>query len=174
MVVLIALVFGTAFPLFFAVLALQVEVQGDGLYYRFFPFHLRYRRIGWSDMSAYAPVSYRPLSTYRGWGIRWGAGGGKAYNIAGNLGVRFGLADGRKVLFGSADPSGFAEAVHMASGIGADLSGVCDNAHRCPPFSGARPHAPCRRSIYRANLTDLYRKYPTIPKVITGESHEGM
>jgi len=40
MVVLIALIFGTTFPLFFAVLALQVEVRGDGLHYRFFPFHL--------------------------------------------------------------------------------------------------------------------------------------
>jgi len=131
MVVLIALIFGTAFPLFFAVLALQVEVRGDGLHYRFFPFHLRYRRIGWNEMSAYAPVSYSPLSTYGGWGIWWGAGG-KAYNVAGNLGVRFCLADGRKILFGSADPSGFAEAVYMASGIGADPSGVCDNAHRPP------------------------------------------
>jgi hypothetical protein len=131
MVVLIALVFGTAFPLFFVVLALQVEVRGDGLHYRFFPFHLRYRRIGWNEMSAYAPVSYSPLSTYGGWGIRWGAGG-KAYNVAGNQGVRFCLADGRKILFGSADPSGFAEAVYMASGIGADPSGVCDNTHRPP------------------------------------------
>jgi len=131
MAALIALVFGAAFPLFFALLALELEVRGDGLYYRFFPLHIGYRRIGWEEVAAYAPVSYHPLRSYGGWGIRWGAGG-KAYSVSGNAGVRFCLADGRKILFGSADPAGLAGAVRMASGMRADPSGACDGSHRPP------------------------------------------
>jgi hypothetical protein len=129
MVALIALVFGTAFPLFFAVLTLETQVRGDGLYYRFFPFQIRYRRIGWKEVAAYAPVSYSPLQSYGGWGIRWGAGG-KAYNVSGNQGVRFCLSNGQKILFGSGDPAGLTGAVRTASGMRADPSGACDGSHR--------------------------------------------
>ncbi len=53
LLVVIWLVFGIGFPFFFARLALTVEVRSDGLYYRFFPLHLSFRRIAWGEVEGF-------------------------------------------------------------------------------------------------------------------------
>ncbi|TAJ44919.1 DUF6141 family protein [Methanofollis fontis] len=112
---LIFIVFGILFPLFFIVLTLTLEVRTDGLYYRFFPLHLSFRRIGWEETEEYRPITYSPLREYGGWGIRRGRHGW-AYTTGGNRGVLFRLSDGRCLLFGSDDADALAAAVRSASG----------------------------------------------------------
>ncbi len=117
---LIWLVFGIGFPLFFALLSLTVEVRRSGLYYRFFPLHLSFRRIGWDEADTVEAKEYRPLLEFGGWGIRYGGGGRRAYSVGGNRGVEFRLKNGKRVLFGSQRPEEFSravgEAMHRGSG----------------------------------------------------------
>ena len=108
---LITLVFGVLFPLFFAALHLTLEVRADEIAYRFFPFHLSFRAIPATEVGRMEACTYHPLTEFGGWGIRWGAGGWRAYTTGGDRGVRVYLRDGRKILFGSQNPEGFVAAV---------------------------------------------------------------
>ncbi|WP_298665464.1 DUF6141 family protein [uncultured Methanofollis sp.] len=112
----ITIVFGTLFPLFFAVLHLTVEVRVDGIAYRYFPLHLRFRVIPAGEIVRLEACTYSPMKEFGGWGIRRGAGGWRAYTTGGDRGVRVYLRDGRKVLFGSRDPEGFVAAARASQG----------------------------------------------------------
>jgi len=115
----IAFVFGLAFPVLFLVANLTVEVRGDGLYYRFFPFHWSFHRISVETLAKYEVRTYRPIRDYGGWGIRYGRGG-KAYNVSGNRGVMLELSDGRSLLIGSQKPEDMAGAIGLALGKNPD------------------------------------------------------
>jgi len=115
MVMIIAFVFGLAFPVLFLVANLTVEVRSDGLYYRFFPFHWYFRRISAETLAKYEVQTYRPIRDYGGWGIRYGRGG-KAYNVSGDRGVMLELSDGSRLLVGSQKPEDLAAAISLALG----------------------------------------------------------
>ncbi|MDT7602482.1 MAG: hypothetical protein QOF61_479 [Acidobacteriota bacterium] len=75
----------------------------------------RRRLIPFAEIRSHAAVTYRPLADYGGWGIRYGFGGaGKAYNVSGNRGVQFELADGGRLLVGSQRADEFDRAVDEA------------------------------------------------------------
>ena len=111
--IIIAVVVGLGFPVFFLTLNLTTEVRTDGLYYRFFPFHLSFRRIAPEDLTKYELRTYSPLREYGGWGIRYGTKG-KAYNVGGNRGVQLELSDGKRMLIGSRRPEELVEAMALA------------------------------------------------------------
>jgi len=111
--IVIVVVFGFCFPLLFYLLHLKTEVRGDGLYYRFFPFHLSVQRIPLEDLKSFEARTYSPLREYGGWGIRWGAGG-KAYNVAGKRGVQLELAGGQRITIGSRRAQELADALAQA------------------------------------------------------------
>ena len=46
--VVLWIIFGILFPLFFRSVKLVVEVRGSGLFVCFFPFHLKFKRIAFS------------------------------------------------------------------------------------------------------------------------------
>jgi len=85
----------------FVVLKLETEVRSDGLYVRFFPFHLKFKRFGVEDLSECYARKYRPIREYGGWGIRCGGKQGRAYNVSGNKGVQLVFKNGRQLLIGS-------------------------------------------------------------------------
>jgi len=114
-VVIIAVIFGLAFPSLFYAINLTTEVRSDGLYVRFFPFHLKFRRIAAESLTRYEVQTYRPIRDYGGWGIRYGRGG-KAYNVSGNCGVMLELSDGGRLLIGSQKPEELANAINLALG----------------------------------------------------------
>ena len=97
------LLFGVLFPLFFYKLELMTEVRKNGLYIRFFPFHLCFKRIPLEKLKKHAVRTYSPITEYGGWGIKWGSGG-KAYNVSGNRGVQLEFTDGKRLLIGSQKP----------------------------------------------------------------------
>ena len=96
----------------FLLVRLETEVRSDGLYVRFFPIHIRYKKFTAEDLSQYYARTYRPLVEYGGWGIRYGFGkSGRAYNVSGNKGLQLVLKNGRRLLIGSQRPDELAEAI---------------------------------------------------------------
>ena len=94
---------------------LTTEVRADGVYVKFFPFHLSFRRFGWEEIERYEATTYSPLGEFGGWGIRWRPGA-IAYNVGGDEGVRFERASGRSVLVGSRRPEEMVRAIDAAGG----------------------------------------------------------
>lgn len=94
---------------------LITEVRSDGLYIRFVPPHLSFRRIPLEDLESFAALTYRPMREYGGWGIKGGRGG-KAYNVSGDRGVRLNYATGRHMLIGSQRAEELAQAIGKVLG----------------------------------------------------------
>jgi hypothetical protein len=113
--IIIAVIFGFGFPYAFYKMNLTTEVRSDGIYYRFFPFHLSFHKIKLEDLVRYEVQTYRPVRDYGGWGIRWGRKG-KAYNVSGNRGVQLEFSDGKQLLLGSQNPEELAGALDSALG----------------------------------------------------------
>ena len=114
--IIIAVLAGVGVPILiavlFAFLKLETEVRADGLYIRFVPFHIRFKKFAADDLSECYARQYRPILEYGGWGIRYGLSGrGRAYNVSGNKGVQLVLKDDRKLLIGSQKAEKLEEAI---------------------------------------------------------------
>jgi hypothetical protein len=82
----------------FYFLELRVCINEQGIYYQFFPFHLKSYVINYDEIESYLAVTYSPIIDYGGWGIRYGFKK-KAYNVKGNHGVRINLKTGKAYTF---------------------------------------------------------------------------
>lgn len=91
------------------------EVRSDGLYVRFVPFHLSFRRFGWEELESFEARTYRPIREYGGWGLR-GFGRNRALNVSGNKGLQLVFKDGRRILVGSQRADDLASVSRSASG----------------------------------------------------------
>ena len=114
--IIIAVLAGVGVPILiavlFAFLKLETEVRADGLYIRFVPFHIRFKKFAADDLSECYARQYRPILEYGGWGIRYGLSGrGRAYNVSGNKGVQLVFKDDRKLLIGSQKAEKLEEAI---------------------------------------------------------------
>lgn len=105
--IVLALVLGM--PLLFSRLTLRTEVRRDGLHLRFRPF-VWHRHLRPEDLAEATARTYRPLSEYGGWGLRWGSSG-IAYNVSSDRGVQLVLTDGKRLLVGSQRPEELAAAI---------------------------------------------------------------
>jgi hypothetical protein len=100
-VVLIILgIFGIAFPLWFFVMKLEIQVTGTALRFRMYALHLSWKEVPFEHIASVMAVVYKPLREYGGWGIRFGRKG-MAYNISGDRGVQVTLKSGKSFLLGS-------------------------------------------------------------------------
>ena len=91
--------------LLFLIIRLKTRIDASGIYYRFIPVHFQVLVIDWESVEKAYVRQYSPLLDYGGWGIRIGLGGkGKAYNIAGNMGLQIELKTGKKILIGTQRP----------------------------------------------------------------------
>src|SRR4030042_5678508 len=84
LMVFIWLLIGIGLPLLFLFIMLVVEVRRDGLYYRFYPFHLSFHSIPYREIKTVEARTYRPIREYGGWGIRYTRKNGKDYNMRGD------------------------------------------------------------------------------------------
>ncbi|MFC1795433.1 DUF6141 family protein [Planctomycetota bacterium] len=113
--IILAVLVGIGVPIaitaLFLLLKLETEVRRDGLYVRFFPFHIHFKQFGPEDLSEYYARRYKPIREYGGWGIRCSLRNGKAYNVSGNKGVQLVLKSGKKLLIGSQKPDELAVAI---------------------------------------------------------------
>ena len=103
LIIISALVLLSSFSFFF--LRLRTEIRKDGIYVRFFPFHLSFRYYSWDTISRSFVRQYNPILEYGGWGVRLGLGGkGKAFNVSGNMGLQLEFTNNKKLLIGTAKP----------------------------------------------------------------------
>lgn len=101
---------GIGLPLLFYSARLITEVRTDGIYIRFFPFHLSFLRFAFDSIKACEARTYSPIWEYGGWGIRYGWNG-KAYNVSGNQGIQLELNGGKRILIGTQRPMEFLAAL---------------------------------------------------------------
>lgn len=98
--------------LLFGTLRLETLVKKQGIYVRFFPFHLAFQLFTWDKIEKVYIRSYRPLEEYGGWGLRFGfMGNGRAYTVSGHSGLQIEFTSGKKLLIGSKKPVELAAAV---------------------------------------------------------------
>jgi hypothetical protein len=113
--IMIWVIFGVLFPIFFYSLKLVTDVRNDGLYIRFFPLQFHSKKISFEEIKTYEIRTYSALKEYGGYGIRYGKNG-KAYNISGKRGVQFEFLDGKRLLIGTQKPEELIQALDTASG----------------------------------------------------------
>jgi hypothetical protein len=79
---------------------LDTEIREDGIYYQFFPFQLKMKKIAFDDIEKNYVRKYKPIMEYGGWGYKFGVfGKGWAINIAGNKGIQIEFKDSKKRKF---------------------------------------------------------------------------
>ncbi|MHC4556158.1 MAG: DUF6141 family protein [Planctomycetota bacterium] len=102
---LFAVIVGIGVPIaiaaLFLFLKLETEVRSDGIYIRYLPFQIHFKRFAPEDLSEYYARQYKPIREYGGWGIRYSLRNGKAYNTSGNKGVQLVFKSGKRLLIGS-------------------------------------------------------------------------
>jgi len=96
----------------FSAMKLQVELNDDGVRFRYPPLVRRWRGIGKSEIVYYKVGKYNPIVDYGGWGIRISIlKRKKAYNVSGNIGLRLTLRNGKTILLGTRRPQAVAAAM---------------------------------------------------------------
>ena len=83
----------------------KTRIDNEGIYYQFYPFHLKEKRIGWNEIDKIYVRKYKPIMEYGGWGIRFKPFKKDiAYNIWGNWGLQIEKSNGKKILLGTQRP----------------------------------------------------------------------
>jgi len=81
---------------------LDTLIKKDGIYVRFFPFHLKFNYYAWGKLTKSFVRQYSPIAEYGGWGLRYGfLGKGKAFNVSGDKGLQLEFTDNKKLLIGT-------------------------------------------------------------------------
>lgn len=94
---------GLFLPLLFLLLRLVTEVDESGVHVRFQPVGIG-ADYEFEQIAAHAPIDYRPIKDFGGWGIRWAGRGRRAWSVSGTRGVQLDLFDGRQIVIGSQRP----------------------------------------------------------------------
>jgi hypothetical protein len=102
-VIIILVIFGIIFPVWFLIMRLEIQVTSSSLRFRMFPLHMNWREVPFGTIDGVVAVVYRPIREYGGWGIRFGRKG-IAYNVSGDRGVQVTLKSGKSFLLGSRRP----------------------------------------------------------------------
>lgn len=112
------LIFGILLPLLMLSVKLTTEVRQDGIYVRYFPFHLRWKKFLFKDISSYQIIRYQAMRRFGGWGIRFNFKGERAYSLSGSEGIELRLKSGRMnvIVIGSQRPHEFKYAIDSARG----------------------------------------------------------
>lgn len=93
------------FTLIFLAMRLETYIKKDGIYVRFFPFHLTIKRYSWETIQRCSVRQYDPITEYGGWGLRFGfQRKGMAFNVSGNKGIQLVLKNGSMLLIGTNKP----------------------------------------------------------------------
>lgn len=84
-------------------MSLSTRIDDQGIQYRFFPFHLSYRKVRWSELEKCFIREYNPITEYGGWGYRisFSRKKGTAHSVNGNIGLQLEMKDGKKILLGT-------------------------------------------------------------------------
>lgn len=91
---------------------LETRIKTDGIYVRFFPFHLSFKHYAWNKLNKSYVRSYSAITEYGGWGLRTGLPGkSAAFNVSGNKGLQLEFDNNKKLLIGTNKPVELEEAL---------------------------------------------------------------
>ena len=90
------LLFYIIFAVIFGLLKLETKINETGIYYRFYPIHIKFKSIKWEKVKVTQVIKYRPIFNYGGWGIKHGS-----FTVKGNIGIQLTLINGKKILIGT-------------------------------------------------------------------------
>ena len=97
---------------------LVTQIRPDGIYVKFFPFHLSFKHYPWETISKAYIRTYSPISEYGGWGLRYGIfGAGKAFNVSGDQGLQLEFLNHKKLLIGTQKPEELENALIKAGKV---------------------------------------------------------
>jgi len=99
----------------FLLTRLETRVYRDGIYFIYFPFHWKYRKVSWEKLDEILGRKYRPLVEFGGWGIRWGYKKW-AYTVSGNECIEL-RKDDYKILIGTKRLNEFLSALDKAQNL---------------------------------------------------------
>ena len=90
----------------FVIIRLETRIKVDGVYVKFFPFHLVYKRYAWTEISKSYVKKYDP--------IHFGIGGYLGvsryrYRVSGDMGLQLEFVSGRRLLIGTNNPKELTE-----------------------------------------------------------------
>lgn len=92
---------------------LDTVIKKDGIYIRFFPFHLRFKHYPWESLTKSFVREYSSIREFGGWGLRLGFfGKGKAYNVSGDKGLQLEFSNGKKLIVGTNKPDQLTEVLN--------------------------------------------------------------
>ncbi len=81
---------------------LDTQIKKDGIYVRFFPFHIKFKHYSWDSLTKSYVRQYSAITEYGGWGLRLGLfGKGTAYNVSGDKGLQLEFKTNKKLLIGT-------------------------------------------------------------------------
>lgn len=121
MLVVIAIVmtlFMTTVVILFRIQKLELVVSDQDVSFRFLPFIRKWIRITPGEIKSWEVITYNPIRTYGGWGIKRRNKNDKAYNVSGNLGLRIHLVNGKMILIGTQRRDALIHAMAKMAGQG--------------------------------------------------------
>jgi hypothetical protein len=102
-----------ALTLLFLNFRLDTTIKRNGIYVRFFPFHIKFKYYAWDRLTKSYVRQYLPLKEYRGWGLRLELfGKGTAFNVSGDKGLQLEFTDNKKLLIGTNQPDELSETLN--------------------------------------------------------------
>lgn len=104
-----------------AMITLHTKLDDQGVHFKLFPFHLKFRLHKWEDIQSAEVRQYKPIAEYGGWGLRMGPGG-MAYNMSGNRGLQLVLKNGKRILIGTQKPEEISAFLKNRTAKGAGVS----------------------------------------------------
>lgn len=114
-------IFFILFSLLFSSCNLQTNINKDGVYIKYFPFHLKYKYYSWESIERSQIIRYNPLKEFGGWGIKTSIfrfqnfrikkSKNICYTISGNKGLELTMKDGKRVVIGTQKPNDLEEAL---------------------------------------------------------------
>jgi hypothetical protein len=90
---------------------LDTTIKKDGIYVRFFPFHLKFKYYNWDSLTKSFIRQYSPLSEYGGWGLR-GLSKNRALSVSGDKGLQLEFKDNKRLLIGTNKPEEITETLN--------------------------------------------------------------
>lgn len=102
----ISFIISITLSVLFYFLNLETQIDGNGIYVRFFPFHKKFIFYPRNTIKNAYVRTYKPLREFGGWGLRGGA-----YNVSGNKGLQIEFTNGTTILIGTNEPDKMQEAI---------------------------------------------------------------
>ena len=93
--------FMAAVILVFRMQKLVSVISDQDVAFRYLPFIRKWIRITPAEIEKWEVVTYHPIGTYGGWGIKRRNKNDKCYTVSGKLGLRLKLVSGKTILIGT-------------------------------------------------------------------------